>query len=352
MIEPTLRAAMHRGCRVPTQLKAVTKAHRMQQRRIGTTDGGRSTSFEVGALGLGCVGMSAEYDPAQQDDARSLQVLARAVDLGVTLFDTADVYGPFTNEVLVGRGLRSHRERVVLATKCGLVVDPVTGIEHRNGRPEHVRAACEASLRRLGTDTIDLYHLHRVDPTVPFEETWGAMAELVDRGLVRALGLSEVDVTIDLLDAAHTIHPVSSVQSELSLWTRGPLEHVVPWCEAHGAAFLPYAPLGRGFLTGTITRASFEAADIRASNPRFSDAAIDRNQRIVDEVRAIGASIDATPAQVALAWLLACSPSIVPIPGTKRIPTLEENCAAAAVKLPADARSRLEELPAPVGERY
>lgn len=323
----------------------------MQQRRLGTDDGA-STGIEVGAIGLGCVGMSAEYNPGQQDDTRSLQVLARAVELGVTLFDTADVYGPFTNEILVGRGLRTHRERVVVASKCGLVVDPDSGVERRDGRPEHIRAACEASLRRLGVDMIDLYHLHRVDPRVPFEESWGAMAGLVDRGLVRTIGLSEIEVTADLLDVAHAIHPVSSVQTELSLWTRGPLQQVVPWCEAHGAGFLPYAPLGRGFLTGTITKAGFEAADIRAGNPRFSPSAIERNQRIVAEVRAIGAAIDATPAQVALAWLLARSPSIVPIPGTKRIATLEENCAAAAVVLPAGAIDRLEALPHPVGERY
>lgn len=322
----------------------------MQQRRFGGGDGG--TSIEVGAIGLGCVGMSGEYDPGQQDDARSLQVLARAVDLGVTLFDTADVYGPFTNERLVGRGLRAHRDRVVLATKCGLVMDPHTGREHRDGRPEHIRAACEASLGRLGVDTIDLYHLHRVDPGVPFEETWGAMAGLVERGLVRALGLSEVDLTTDLLDRAHAIHPVASVQSELSLWTRGPLREVVPWCEAHGAAFLPYAPLGRGFLTGTITAADFEATDIRTDNPRFSPAAISHNQRIVDEVRAVGVELDATPAQVALAWLLARSERIVPIPGTKRLVTLEENCAAAALTLPPDALTRLDALPEPVGDRY
>lgn len=323
----------------------------MQQRRFGT-NGGASTSIEVGAIGLGCVGMSAEYDPGQQDDTRSLQVLARAVELGVTLFDTADVYGPFTNETLVGQGLRPYRERVVLATKCGLVLDPDSGDEYRDGRPEHIRAACEASLRRLQVDAIDLYHLHRIDPGVPFEESWGAMAELVDRGLVRRVGLSEVEVTTDLLATAHTIHPVSSVQSELSLWTRGPLQEVVPWCEARDAAFVAYAPLGRGFLTGTITRAAFEAADIRTDNPRFSASAIDANQQIVDQVRAVGASIDATPAQVALAWLLAQSPSIVPVPGTKRIPTLEENCAATAVELPAEALDRLDALPEPVGDRY
>lgn len=322
----------------------------MNTRRLAAGDGG--ASIEVGAIGLGCVGMSAEYDPGQQDDARSLRVLARAVELGVTLFDTADVYGPFTNETLVGRGLRPHRERVVFATKCGLVMDPDSGRERRDGRPEHIEAACEASRRRLGVDTIDLYHLHRVDPRVPFEETWGAMAGLVERGLVRALGLSEVELTTELLDTAHAIHPVASAQSELSLWTRGPLREVVPWCEAHGAAFLPYAPLGRGFLTGTITAATFEAADIRTNNPRFSEAAINRNQRIVDEVRTIGAALDATPAQVALAWLLARSPSIVPIPGTKRLMTLEENCAAADLALPADALARLDALPEPVGDRY
>jgi aryl-alcohol dehydrogenase-like predicted oxidoreductase len=309
-----------------------------------------ASGLEVGAVGLGCVGMSAEYDPSQQHDQRSLAVLHRAVELGVTLFDTADVYGPFTNEVLVGRALRRHRSQVVLATKCGLVLDPRTGREVPDGRPEHIRAACEASLRRLGVEVIDLYHLHRVDPAVPVEESWGAMAELVAAGHFRALVLSEVDVPT--LETAHAAHPVTSVQSELSLWTRGPLDAVLPWCQANGAAFLPYAPLGRGYLTGTITAARFEPTDIRHGNPRFSDEAIASNQRLVEEIRAVGEELDATPAQVAIAWLLHLGPSVVPIPGTKRLDRLEENRAAVDVVLSDRALRRLAALPAPVGARY
>jgi aryl-alcohol dehydrogenase-like predicted oxidoreductase len=316
----------------------------MHRRRLGTSD------IEVGALGLGCVGMSAEYEPGDQDDTRSLQVLDRAVELGVTLFDTADVYGPFANEVLVGRGLRRHRDRVVVATKCGLVVDPRTGDEVVNGHPDHIRSACEASRQRLGVDVIDLYHLHRVDPRVPIEESWGALAELVTAGHVRAIGLSEVG--IDTLEAAQAIHPVTSVQSELSLWTRGPLQDVVPWCEANGAGFLPYAPLGRGFLTGTITSARFDTRDIRAANPRFTPEAIAHNQALIAQVRRVADELHATIGQVALAWLLARSEVIVPIPGTKRLPYLEENCAAADLRLPAGALRELDALPEPIGARY
>lgn len=316
----------------------------MRQVHLGTAD------LTVGVIGLGCVGMSAEYDPSQRDDRRSLEVLRRAVELGVTLYDTADVYGPFTNEELVGRGLRDHRDAVVIATKAGLVVDPEDGREVPNGRPEHLHAACEGSLQRLGVDVIDLYQLHRVDPQVPIEESWGALAELVERGWVRALGLSEVDVPT--LERAHALHPVTTVQSELSLWTRGPLDEVVPWCDRHDVTFLPYAPLGRGFLTGTITRARFEPTDIRAGNPRFTDAAIDANRVLVDHIRTVAEEAAATPAQVALAWLLGCSPQLVAIPGTKRRRYLEENVAAAELTLTPDQRRRLDALPPPLGARY
>ncbi len=305
---------------------------------------------EVGVIGLGCVGMSAEYDPSQQDDRRSLEVLRRAVELGVTLFDTADVYGPFTNERLVGRGLSGHRDQVVIATKAGLVVDPATGREVRDGRPDHLRRACDASLRRLEIEVIDLYQLHRVDPAVPIEESWGTLAELVGAGKVRAIGLSEVDAAT--LERAAATHPVATVQSELSLWTRGPIAEVLPWCERHGATFLPYAPLGRGFLTGTITAARFEPDDIRAGNPRFTDDAIAANRRLVDEVRAVAAELGATAGQVALAWLLSRSERIVPIPGTKRLDHLEENVAAAELTLLPEHVARLDALPPPVGARY
>lgn len=303
---------------------------------------------EVGALGLGCMGMSWAYGPSERDDSVSREVLRRALDLGVTLIDTADVYGPFTNEELVGAGLAGRRDEAFLATKCGLVTGP-DGMG-RNGTPEHVRAAIDASLRRLGTDRVDLWQLHRVDPEVPVEETWGAMAEQVSAGKALALGMSEVGV--DELDAAHAIHPVSTVQSELSLWTRDPLTEVLPWCEAHGAGFLPFSPLGRGFLTGTISAGSFGETDFRARNPRFTAEAMAANASLVETVRAVADRLDATPAQVAIAWVLAQGPHVVPIPGTKKLHWLEQNAAAADLVLsPADL-AELDALPAPVGARY
>ena len=306
----------------------------------------------VGAIGLGCMGMSWAYDPSQRDDDASVQVIHRALDLGVTLIDTSDVYGPFHNEELVGRALRDRRERAVLATKGGLIAD-LSG-DHpeikRNGRPEHLREALDASLERLGTDHVDLYQLHRVDPDVPIEESWGAMAEAVAAGKARAIGMSEA--TVDELDRAQAIHPVASLQSELSLWTRDPLGDVLPWCERNGAAFIPFAPLGRGFLTGAQAGASYEDTDFRARNPRFTRDAVAANQAIVEQVRAVADRIDAAPGQVALAWTLAQGDHVVPIPGTKRIAYLEENAAAARVELSASDLEALDALPAAVGARY
>ena len=317
----------------------------MRRRRLGP-DG-----TEVGAIGLGCMGMSWAYSSAERDDAESVAVIHRAVDLGMTLIDTADVYGPFTNEELVGRALAGRRDQVVLATKCGLVVeDAATYTLRKNGRPEHVREACDASLRRLGTEVIDLYQLHRVDDQVPLEETWGAMAALVQVGKVRAVGLSEVGV--DDLERAQAIHPVASVQSELSLWTRDPLGEVLPWCAAHHAAFIPFSPLGRGFLTGRITAASFAGDDFRARNPRFAREALQANQTLVDRVRTVAGRVGATPAQVALAWVLAQGEQVVPIPGTKKLAYLEENAAAADLQLGHADLTELDALPAPVGSRY
>ena len=312
-----------------------------QRRRLGP--------FTVGAVGLGCMGMSWGYSPQERDDDASVEVIRRALDLGVTLIDTADVYGPFHNEELVGRAIAGRRDELTLATKCGLV--NVDGGMTRDGRPEHVREACDASLRRLGVDFIDLYQLHRVDEKVPLAETWGAMAGLVETGKVRAIGLSEVDVA--QIEEAHAIHPVTSVQSELSLWTRGPLAGVVPWCAEHDAGFLPFAPLGRGFLTGTLpTSGDFDATDFRARNPRFTGDALAANQHIVDAVRRVAERLGCTTAQVAIAWLLAQGEHIVPIPGTKKLRYLEENAAAADVKLgPADL-AELDSLPEPVGARY
>jgi aryl-alcohol dehydrogenase-like predicted oxidoreductase len=305
----------------------------------------------VGAIGLGCMGMSEKYgDDAERDDRQSHEVLRRALDLGITLIDTADAYGPYTNEVLVGAGLGSRRHEAFLATKCGLVPGPGGKERTRDGRPEYVRAAIDASLRRLGTDHVDLWQLHRVDPDVPLQETWGAMAEQVTAGKVRFLGLSEVNV--EQLAEAHAMHPVATVQSELSLWTRDPLAEVLPWCEAHGAGFLPFSPLGRGFLTGTVTASTIGGQDFRAHNPRFTPEAMDANTAIVTSVASVAERIGATAAQVALAWVLAQGPHVVPIPGTKKLRWLEQNAAAAALSLSAEDITELDALPAPVGARY
>lgn len=294
------------------------------------------------------MGMSWAYGAAERDDGASRAVVQRALDLGVTLIDTADVYGPFTNEELVGSALAGRRDEAFLATKCGLVAGP-DGIG-RDGRPEHVRAALDASLRRLGTDRVDLWQLHRVDPEVPVAETWGAMAEQVAAGKARHLGMSEVGVAE--LDAAHAVHPVATVQSELSLWTRDPLAEVLPWCQANGAGFLPFSPLGRGFLTGTVTAGSFDATDFRAKNPRFTDEAMAGNAALVAAVAVVADRLGASAAQVALAWVLAQGEQVVPIPGTKKQRWLEQNAAAADLVLaPADL-AELDALPAPVGERY
>ncbi len=302
----------------------------------------------VGAVGLGCMGMSWAYGAAERDDAQSREVLRRALDLGVTLIDTADVYGPFTNEELVGSGLRGRRDEAFLATKCGLVAGP-DGIG-RDGRPEHVRAAIDASLQRLGTDHVDLWQLHRVDPEVPVEETWGAMAEQVAAGKARAIGMSEVGV--EELERAAAVHPVASVQSELSLWTRDALAEVLPWCAAHGAGFLAFSPLGRGFLTGTVGAGSFDEGDFRARNPRFTDQAMAANAALVDVVREVADGAGATPAQVALAWVLAQGGHVVPIPGTKKLHYLEQNAASATLDLSADDLARLDALPPATGARY
>jgi len=304
----------------------------------------------AGVVGLGCVGMSAEYDPADIDDQRSLAVLSRAVGLGVTLFDTADSYGPFTNERLVGRGLRGHLREVVVATKVGLVLDPGGGPARRRADPAHIRASCDSSLLRLGADTIDLYYLHRVDPAVPLEESWGALAGLVAAGKVRALGLCEV--TSAELERAHAIHPVAAVQSELSLWTRGPLDSVVPWCAAHGAAFVAYAPLGRGYLTGTVLDRGFAPDDIRFASPRFTPDAMRRNQAILAVIGRVARRHGATMAQAAIAWTLAQGPHVLAIPGTKRPRHLEENVAAAGLDLTAADLADLDALPPVFGDRY
>ena len=302
-------------------------------------------------MGLGCMGMTWAYDTGARDEARSTAVIQRAIDLGVTLIDTADMYGPYTNEELVGRALAGRRDEVVLATKVGIVVeDRATYRLGRDGRPEHVREGIDASLRRLQTDHVDLYQLHRVDEKVPVEETWGAMAEVVAAGKAKAIGMSEA--TVEQLERAHAIHPVASVQSELSLWTRDRLDDVLPWCREHDAAFIPYAPLGRGYLTGKLTADSFGDDDFRSRNPRFTRAAMDANLAIVDRVRAVAERLGATPAQVALAWVLARDERVVPIPGTTRVERVEENAGAALIELGSTDLAELDAAPPAVGGRY
>jgi aryl-alcohol dehydrogenase-like predicted oxidoreductase len=301
---------------------------------------------EVGAIGLGCMGMSFAYSRTRRDDEESVRVVNRAIDLGATLIDTADVYGPHTNEELVGRAIRGRRDELVLASKFGLVVRD--GEIVPDGRPEHLRAAAEGSLRRLGVERIDLYQLHRVDPEVPLEESWGVLAELVAEGKVDRVGLSEA--TVGQLDAAHAIHPVATVQSELSLWSQDQLDEVVPWCREHGAGFIAYSPLGRAFLTGAR---QLESDDWRLGNPRFQPDAIEANQKLADGVAKVAARYQATASQVALAWVLAQGDHIVPIPGTKRLAYLEENVRAAELDLAAEDLDLLGRLGREVvGTRY
>ncbi|MGW4593933.1 aldo/keto reductase [Streptomyces sp. NPDC004457] len=317
-------------------------------RRIRLGDTGRS----FGAVGLGCMGMSWGYDEEGRDENESIAVIRRAVELGVDLIDTADQYGPFTNEVLVGKALRGHREEVLLATKGGLVVDdPATYRSHRDGRPEYLRGAFEASLRRLGVDHVDLYQLHRIDPRVPVEESWGALAELVKEGKVGALGLSEASP--DEIARAHAVHPVASVQSELSLWSRDALTNgVVDHCAREGIAFIAFAPLGRGFLSGLISGpGDLPKVDGRHRLPRFQPEAITANQAIVDRVRAVADRLGATVAQVAIAWVLAQGEHVGVIPGTKTRRYLEDNVAAGSLTLPPDALAELAALPEPAGPR-
>jgi aryl-alcohol dehydrogenase-like predicted oxidoreductase len=286
----------------------------------------------VSALGLGCMGMSQGY--GAPDEKEGLATLHRALDLGVTFLDTADVYGPHTNELLVGRAIAGRRSGVVLATKFGFVANPdqVAG-RTLDGRPEYVHRACEASLERLGVDTIDLYYLHRVDPEVPIEETVGAMAELVRAGKVRFLGLSEVGP--ETLRRAHAVHPITALQSEYSLWTRDPDDSgAFAACRELGIALIPFSPLGRGFLTGAIrSPESFDADDLRRKNPRFQGENFQRNLQLVDELKRLAQARGCTPAQLALAWVLSRGEHVIPIPGTKDRKHLEDNLGALRIEM-------------------
>jgi aryl-alcohol dehydrogenase-like predicted oxidoreductase len=290
---------------------------------------------EVSAIGLGCMGMSANYGPPG-DRQEMIALIRAAVDRGVTFFDTAEVYGPFTNEELVGEALAPVRDQVVIATKFGFDVDPGTR-ERRglNSWPAHIRAVAEASLKRLRVDAIDLFYQHRVDPNVPIEEVAGTVRELIQRGKVKRFGLSEAGA--QTIRRAHAVQPVTAVQSEYSLWTRDPEADVLPTCAELGISFVPWSPLGQGFLTGTVDAAmAFTTSDVRSWFPRFTPEARKANLVLVDRLRAIAARKGATSAQIALAWLLAQQPWIVPIPGTRKLARLEENLGAAAITLTAD----------------
>ena len=321
----------------------------MRTRKLGP-------DLTVSAIGLGCMGMSFAY--GGQDEADALRTLGRAVELGVTFFDTAEMYGPFDNEVLVGKALRPVRDRVVIATKFGFKISE-TGVGREriaglDSRPEHVKAVADASLKRLGVEVIDLFYQHRVDPAVPIEDTVGAMAELVRAGKVRALGLSEASAAT--IRRAHAVHPIAAVQSEYSLWTREPEAEVLPTCRELGIGFVPYSPLGRGFLTGAIKDpSSLGADDFRRTMPRFAQENFDANLALVAELERIAAAKGVTAAQLALAWVLAQGDDIVPIPGARRIVHLEQNAAAADLALgPEDLAAIAAALPATAvaGARY
>ena len=311
--------------------------------------------LEVSAIGLGCMGMSAFY--GSTDEAESVETIRRALEVGVDFIDTAQLYGPLTNESLVGRAVVGRRDEYVIATKFnrrmdGAVPGEMSTVGPQDGSAGHVRSSIEGSLRRLGTDYVDLYYQHRVDPKVPIEETVGAMAELVAEGKIRHIGLSEA--APDTIRRAHAVHPITAVQTEYSLWSREPEDEVLPTCRELGIGFVPYSPLGRGFLAGRFTSPDeLDEGDFRRTGPRFTGDNLQANLRLADKVKEISAEKGVTPAQLAIAWLLAQGDEIVPIPGTKRRTYLEQNAAAAEVELTADDLVRIDaELPETVGERY
>jgi len=318
----------------------------VQQRTLG------AHGLKVSALGLGCMGMSEFY--GQADESEAVATIHRALELGVSLLDTADMYGPFTNEQLVGRAIADRRDQVVLATKFGNERREDGSFVGINGSPDYVRSACEASLRRLAVDHIDLYYQHRVDKTVPIEETVGAMAELVEQGKVRYLGLSEA--APETIRRAHAVHPISALQTEYSLWTRDPEDAILPTVRELGIGFVPYSPLGRGFLSGRFrSPEDVPEDDFRRHNPRFQGENFEKNLELVDRVREIAEEQHVSPSQLALAWVLHQGEDIVPIPGTKRVSYLEENVGAAEISLSAEDLERIDEAAphgATAGERY
>jgi aryl-alcohol dehydrogenase-like predicted oxidoreductase len=315
----------------------------MKHIKLGTLD--------VGRIGLGGMGMSAAYTGAGSDDAESIRTIHRALDLGVTLIDTAEIYGPFTNEELVGRAIKDRRDHVVLATKFGMVSHASGGPGHLDSSPTNIRTAVDGSLKRLATDHIDLYYQHRVDPNTAIEDTVGALAELVTEGKIRHIGLSEA--WVGTIRRAHAVHPITALQSEYSLWTRDPESEVLPLLRELGIGFVAYSPLGRGFLTGEIRSTDeFDDTDSRKDNPRFTGENFEHNLRTVQEVEAIAAEINATPAQVALAWLLAQGVDIAPIPGTKRVSRVEENIAADDIGLSPEQIDKLNNLTPAAGEHH
>jgi aryl-alcohol dehydrogenase-like predicted oxidoreductase len=307
--------------------------------------------LEVSRIGLGAMGMSHGYTGANSDDAESIRTIHRALELSVTLIDTAEIYGPYINEELVGRALKGRRDQAVIATKFGLVSHAGAGPWTLDSTPANIRTAVEGSLKRLDTDYIDLYYQHRVDPNTPIEDTIGAVAELVAEGKVRHIGLSEAGV--DTIRRANAVHPIAALQSEYSLWTRDPEPAVLPLLRELGIGFVPYSPLGHGFLTGTIRSTEhFDSDDFRATNPRFTGENFEQNLRLADEVTAVAAEIGATPAQVAIAWLLTKGDDIAPIPGTKRVVRLEENVGADAIKLTGQQLEKLDNLAPAAGDHH